>query len=61
MIKYKSITHKGQTIKFHRDKEIVMAYILPINEYDGKPKHYDYGATKKEAFENIKKKLRLTR
>ena len=56
-MKYKSEKYKRYIINFERDKEIVMAYILPINPYDGKPKFYDYGSTKKEALKNIKKKI----
>jgi len=54
----KSEIFKGQKIYFKRDKEIVMASSGAINKYDGKPKYFDFGATKKEAFQNIKKQMR---
>jgi len=56
----KTETFKGQKVHFKRshDGVGVMSVSGEVNKYDGKTKYYDFGANKKEAFDNIKKKMR---
>lgn len=55
-MEYKTETYAGLKIRFQRDRDLVRAYVLPINKYDGKPKYFADGSSKKNAFASFKTK-----